>query len=183
LAASLQALLNIDHIDLEILRPGAPWPSANEITQLSRESSSNQDIATVMLSSPTEQIIIDPALSANPFPININLEPDWLSHLMASSQGDEVPKVAEAFVSCSGSDSASTSNTDYLSRFLSSSISRWDALLDSVCSPASRRGPIVEIQQGQDKIPLEQGQEQEHYRQSGKSAKNSILEYLLLRKQ
>jgi hypothetical protein len=103
-----------------------------------------------MLGSPTEQIIIDPALSADPFPININLEPEWLSNLMASSQGDEVPEVAEASVSCLGSDSASTSNTDYLSRFSSSSISQWDALLDSVCSPASRRRPIVETQQGQD---------------------------------
>jgi hypothetical protein len=186
LAASLQALLKNDHVDLEILRPGAPWPSANEITELSRDSNFNQDVATVILGFPKEEIIIDPALSADPFPININLEPDWLSNLMASSRDDEVPEVAEAFPSCSGSDnistSASTSNTDDLSHFSFSSISQWDALLDSVCSTASRHGPIVETQQRQDQEPLgvlagqEQGQGQNH-RQSGESAGSSASEH------
>ncbi|KIL87772.1 hypothetical protein FAVG1_08649 [Fusarium avenaceum] len=189
LAASLQALLNNDHVDLEILRPGAPWPSAEEITELSRDSNSNQDVTTITLGSPEKQILVDPALSTDNFPVNIDLEPDWLSNLMASSQCDEVPEVAEAFLSYSGSDSistsASTGNTDYLSHFRSNSISQWDALLDSVCSPASGHGATVETQQLQGQEPLGapagRGQGQQHC-QSGESAGGSASEHTSPRK-
>ncbi|PNP75522.1 hypothetical protein FNYG_11151 [Fusarium nygamai] len=188
LAASLQALLANDHVDLEILRPGAPWPSATEIARLLPDSKGNQDLAAAMLCSPEEPTIIDPALSTGPFPTNIDLEPDWLSNLMAY-QGGEVPKAAEVSLSCSAPEdigtSTGTGNTDSLPHFSPSSISQWDALLDSVCSPIAGCGASAESRPGPDQgsgAALTGHGQLQHQSQGGESVNSSASENTLPRK-
>ncbi|KAF5649392.1 HLH transcription factor [Fusarium sp. NRRL 52700] len=140
LAASLQALLANDHVDLEILKPGAPWPSATEIALSSTaESDSSNNSEPVIVCASEESTLVDPALYADPFPANIDcLEPDWLNNLLASSQDREVPEL----VSCSTAESngASACGTDLMSHFLSNPVDQWDTLLDRIGSPAPHSG-------------------------------------------
>ncbi|KAF4451242.1 putative HLH DNA binding domain protein [Fusarium austroafricanum] len=173
LAASLQALLANDHVDLEILKPGAPWPSATEIAQLPADSDSNNNLEPVIVCAPEEPELVDPALYTDPFPTNIELEPDWLSKLMDSSQGCEVPEL----VSCPTAESISTGpstlsacNTDYVSHFSSNSMIQWDTLLDSMCSPAPHSGHTAE------------SQDRETEEQPRKSVDSSVSEQLSPRK-
>ncbi|KAF5573200.1 uncharacterized protein FSUBG_14116 [Fusarium subglutinans] len=155
LVASLRALLANDDVDLEILRSGAPWPSATEIAQLSQVSGSSEDSPAAISCSPNETVVVDPALGGDSCYASIDLEPNWLGNLMAYSC-DELVEQPDSLLVCSASESISTSNssnngnsTDYLSHFSSSSISQWDALLDSVCPQTPHNRAIVQSPQRQ----------------------------------
>ncbi|CAG1959567.1 unnamed protein product [Fusarium graminearum] len=137
LIASLQALLANDHVDLEILRSGVPWPSATEIVQLSQVSESNEDAPVAACHSSNEPVVVDPALGDDSHQAHIDLDVNWLSNLIPYN-GDELSEQPDSSLFCSPPErmsvSDSSNNTDYLSHFSSSSICQWDNLLDSIGS-------------------------------------------------
>lgn len=137
LVASLQALLANDDVDLEILRAGAPWPSATEIVRLSQVSEINENAPATVCCSAKEPVVVDPALGDESHQADIELDINWLSNLIPY-HGDELSEQPDSLLFGSARERMSTSissnSSDYLSHFSSSSISQWDSLLESIGS-------------------------------------------------
>ncbi|KAK2669794.1 hypothetical protein RAB80_015320 [Fusarium oxysporum f. sp. vasinfectum] len=129
LVALLQALLANDDVDIEILRSGAPWPSATEIFRLSQVSESTESAPVAVSCSSNEPVVVDPALGDDSHQADIDLDINWLSNLIPY-HGDELSEQPDSSLFCSApgrvSTSVSSNNTDYLSHLSSSSISQWD---------------------------------------------------------
>lgn len=143
LVASLEALLANDDVDLDILRPGAPWPSATEISQLSQTSSGTQYRPAAALCPPEDSIAIDPALGGDFYHdgLTLDLDQSWLTNLvngdaLSEEQADSfmaTPAPTSITPSASIHDGSNTT-TDSCSNFSSMTTGRWNVPLDSVYS-------------------------------------------------
>lgn len=149
LVASLEALLANDDVDLDILRPGAPWPSASEIAQLSQSSSGSQNRPAAVLCPPEDSIAIDPALGGDFYHdgLALDLDHSWLTDLVNGDGHPEeqidsymaTPAPTNLTPSASILEGSNTT-TDNCSNFSSITTDQWNAALDSVYS-----GPAVNM--------------------------------------